>query len=161
MGVARSKRRPRGLPGRVVRYMSSQLTKLNGDFGREKCRDPLPAPQTGHPAWGAGIPGREASPLHPRVLSGSQPFPLDNTLKISHTLFETERSVNAQTLKGSKMSKEDQTACTRYDPLREANVVSRRRTLNTPKAHFLLYMIHFAILIPTNWSEKEEQDEQR
>ena len=40
MGVARSKRRPRGLPGRVVRYMSSQLTKLNGDFGREKCRDP-------------------------------------------------------------------------------------------------------------------------
>jgi protein-S-isoprenylcysteine O-methyltransferase Ste14 len=30
-----------GFQGLVVRYMSSQLTKLNGDFGREKCRDPV------------------------------------------------------------------------------------------------------------------------
>src|SRR5258708_5221156 len=37
----RSKSDQRGLLCRVVRHMSSQLTRLSGDFGRKKCRDPL------------------------------------------------------------------------------------------------------------------------
>src|SRR5260370_40128227 len=41
LGHFRSKSDQGRLLCRAVRHWSSQLTKLSGDFGREKCRDPL------------------------------------------------------------------------------------------------------------------------
>jgi len=40
LGHFHSKSDQRGLLCRVVRHVSSQLTRLSGDFGRKKCRDP-------------------------------------------------------------------------------------------------------------------------
>jgi len=41
LGVVCSIRSPRGLPGRVVRHVSSQSTRLSGDSGKKKCRGPI------------------------------------------------------------------------------------------------------------------------
>src|SRR6266566_4680386 len=71
LGHFRSKSDQGGLLCRVVRHLSSQLTKLSGDFGREKCRDPL----SRHLSWysmRALITGPETRcgvKLHPEVMA--------------------------------------------------------------------------------------------